>query len=91
MASEHLFNVQTPLGLSVRTKRRYWNLNLAKHEAMFGRERDVADALHNPDEVRISRSDAEIFLLFYRADRLQFTFEEFPLDEWVAKLSRLAS
>ena len=68
MESEYLFNVQTPLGFSVRTTRRYWNLNLVKHEAMSGRERDVIDALQNPDEVRISRSDAEV-LLFYRAER----------------------
>ena len=68
MEYEYLFNVQTPLGFSVRTTRRYWNLNLVKHEAMSGREQDVIDALQSPDEVRISRSDAEV-LLFYRATR----------------------
>ena len=62
MESEYLFNVQTPLGFSMRTTRRYWNLNSVKHEAMFGHEHDVIDALQNPDEVRISRSDAEVLL-----------------------------
>ena len=68
MESEYLFNVQTPLGFSVRTTRRYWNLNLVKHEAMYGREREVIDALQSPDEVRISQQDSEVFL-FYRAQR----------------------
>ena len=68
MESEYFFDVPTPLGFSVRTTRRYWNLNLVKHEAMAGRERDVIDALQNPDEVRISQTDSEV-LLFYRAER----------------------
>ena len=68
MESEYLFNVQTPLGFNVRTSRRYWNLNLVKHEAMSGREHEVIDALQNPDEVRISQRDSEVFL-FYPAQR----------------------
>ncbi len=68
MEPEYLFNVQTPLGFIVRTTRRYWNLNLVKHEAMSGREHEVIDALQNPDEVRISQRDSEVFL-FYRVQR----------------------
>ena len=69
MESDYPFNVRTPLGFSVRTTRPYWHLNLVKHEAMSGRERDVIDALQNPDEVRISQTDSNV-LLFYRAERL---------------------
>ena len=78
MESDILFNVQTPLGFSVRTTRRYWNLNLVKHEAMIGRERDVIDTLQNPDEVRVSQSDSEV-LLYYRAH---------PPGRWICVLAR---
>ena len=62
MESDYLFNVRTPLGFSVRTTRRYWHLNLVKHEAMSGREHDVIEALQSPDEVRISQTDSDVLL-----------------------------
>ncbi len=68
MESDYLFNVRTPLGFSVRTTRRYWHLNLVKHEAMSGREHDVIEALQSPDEVRISQTDSDV-LSFYRVER----------------------
>ena len=69
MESDILFNVPTPLGIDVRTSRRYWRLDVvAKHDVMLGREDDVTDTLQNPDEVRRSRRDPEVFL-FYRSER----------------------
>jgi hypothetical protein len=38
-----------------------------KHPAMHGREEDVRATLKSPDEVRVSKSDASVYL-FYRAD-----------------------
>ena len=69
MESEYLFNVDTPLGFSVRTTRRYWDkLVTMKHDSMFGREEDVVDILQTPDVVRRSRNDINVFL-FYRLER----------------------
>ena len=63
-----LFEVLTPLGFSVRVTRTRWELIATiKHPVMTGRESSVRLALESPDEVRESRSDAEVFL-FYKAD-----------------------
>ena len=69
MRDDILFNVETPLGFYVRTTRRYWDfLVTEKHEAMAGREDDVIQALNDPDEVRLSRTDP-VVLIFYRLER----------------------
>ncbi len=63
-----LFEARTPLGFSVRVTRTRWELiTTFKHPVMNGRESIVRLALESPDEVRQSRSDAEV-LLFYKAD-----------------------
>ena len=63
------FEVLTPLGFSVRVTRSYWDLIVTfKHPAMAGRESDVREALQNPDEIRVSRIDSEVYL-FYKAER----------------------
>ncbi len=63
-----LFEARTPLGFSVRVTRTRWELiTTFKHPVMSGRESIVRLALESPDEVRQSRSDAEM-LLFYKAD-----------------------
>ena len=69
MESDILFNVSTPLGFSVRTTRRYWDyVATMKHRPMYGREEAVIDVLQDPDEVRRSRDDINVFL-FYRLER----------------------
>lgn len=61
-----LFEVETPLGFSVRVTVERWQLiSTVKHPVMAGREVDVQETLANPVQVRRSRSDAEV-LLFYR-------------------------
>jgi len=65
---EILFEVETPLGFQVRTTVGYWELiTTVKHPIMRGREVDVQTTLSHPDEVRLSKSDPQVFL-FYRAD-----------------------
>lgn len=57
-----LFEVDTPLGFSVRVSRSYWKfLVTIKHPAMFGREVDVQTALSQLDEVRRSRIDPDVY------------------------------
>ena len=66
--SDILFEVETPLGFSVHTTVDYWQIiTTIKHPALRGREKDVQTALSNPDEVRLSKSDGQVYL-FYRSD-----------------------
>jgi hypothetical protein len=68
--SELLFDVLTPLGFTVRVSRNYWQIiTTIKHPVMVGREADVQAALHQPETIRQSRSDAAVYL-FYRAEHV---------------------
>ena len=42
---------------------------IEKHVVVRGRESSVAEVLEDPNEIRRSRSDADVFL-FYRVERL---------------------
>ena len=71
MASELFFEVLTPLGFGVRITHSYWNLIVTvKHPAMAGRESDVKETLSDPDEIRLSKSDPDVYL-FYRSEHLR--------------------
>jgi len=74
-----LFEVMTPLGFRVRVTRGYWDLIVSvKHPVMAGREDDVRSALENPDEIRQSKSDEDVYL-FYKAEREK---------RWICAVSR---
>jgi hypothetical protein len=65
-----LFEVLTPLGFRVRVTTEYWQVIVTiKHPAMFGREEDVREALQNPDEIRLSKTDPSVYL-FYKPERI---------------------
>ena len=66
--ASYLFDVATPLGLSVRTTADYWWLLEAKHPKLRGRAQDVAQVLAHPDRVCQSRQDRAVFL-YYRTDQ----------------------
>jgi hypothetical protein len=67
-ADDVLFEALTPLGFRVQVTRQRWELiTTAKHPVMAGRATGVNAALENPDEVRQSRTDAQV-LLFYKAE-----------------------
>jgi len=66
---ELLFQVPTPLGFTVRVTVSNWDLIVTiKHPVMAGFERDIKQALENPTQIRVSRSDPRVFL-FYRIQR----------------------
>jgi plasmid stabilization system protein ParE len=66
MADDILFKVSTPIDFSVRVTRDYWKLIVtAKHPIMQGRESDVESTLRNPDEIRRSRSDPNVYLFYH--------------------------
>ena len=64
-----LFSVQTPLGFSVSVTRSWWETIVSmKHPVMRGQEEQVRVALEKPDEIRLSKVDAKVYL-FYKAQR----------------------
>jgi hypothetical protein len=66
--SETLFEIVTPLGFSVRTTAEYWQFIVTiKHPIMLKRLTDVQNTLSDPDEIRLSKTDAQVYL-FYRDD-----------------------
>lgn len=69
-AGDLLFEVLTPLGFRVRVTHAYWELIITvKHPVMAGREVDVQETLRNPDEIRLSKSDPNVYL-FYKPERM---------------------
>jgi hypothetical protein len=69
MPDDLLFEILTPLNFYVRVTHTYWEYIVTiKHPAMAGREQDVAIALQTPDEIRVSRSDAAVYL-FYKSEK----------------------
>jgi len=70
LTGDLLFEVLTPLGFSVRVTREYWELIIkVKHPIMAGREVDVQATLRNPTEIRVSKSDPNVYL-FYKPERI---------------------
>jgi hypothetical protein len=68
--SELLFDVLTPLGFRVHVTLAYWKLIVGvKHPVMAGREADVRETLRDPDAIRLSKSDPNVYL-FYRPERM---------------------
>ncbi|MCH9055874.1 envelope fusion protein [Synechococcus sp. PCC 6716] len=66
--SETLFEIVTPLGFSVRTIAEYWQFIVTiNHPILFNRLTDVQNTLSHPDEIRLSKTDAQVYL-FYRDD-----------------------
>ncbi len=65
-----LFEVLTPLGFRVHVTHRYWQLIVSvKHPVMLGQEEKVKQALTNPEEIRLSRSDSAVYL-FYTSEHV---------------------
>ena len=70
LTGDLLFDVLTPLGFRVRVTRTYWELIITvKHPVMAEREGDVQETLSNPDEVRQSKGDPNVYL-FYKPERI---------------------
>jgi hypothetical protein len=64
-----LFEALTPLGFTVRVTKEYWDIIIRlKHPVMAGCEAEVRQALESPQEIRRSKSDANVYL-FYRSRR----------------------
>jgi hypothetical protein len=58
-----LFEARTPLGFTVRVTREYWAvITTIKHPVMAGCEAEVQAVLESPEEIRRSKSDADVYL-----------------------------
>lgn len=64
-----IFDVTTPLGFNVHCTHGYWAfITSNKHPIMLGCESDVMLTLQQPDEVRRSRHDENVYL-FYKGQK----------------------
>jgi len=65
------FEITTPLGIKIRTTKQYWDylINI-KHRVMKGKEKIVKETLSNPDEIRKSKTDEDVFLYYKKIDKL---------------------
>ena len=60
-----LFEVKTPLSFSVRTTRAHWQLIVTvKHPVMQNYLEAIQETLENPDEVRLSKTDPQVYLFY---------------------------
>lgn len=67
------FEIQTPLGFTVRTTDEYWERIVSeKHRNMRGHEDEVKNTLGDPDVVKRSIADPNV-LLFYRSRQQGWT------------------
>lgn len=66
---ELFFKILTPLEFHVRVTNSYWKLIVTvKHPVMNGQEKFIKELLGNPDEIRQSRNDVNVYL-FYKLER----------------------
>ncbi len=66
-----LFQIPTPLGIAVRTTNAYWQYLVdKKHPIMRGKEDVVRATLSEPDEIRQSRIDEDVYLFYREFDKL---------------------
>jgi len=67
----NIFEIATPLGVSVACAQGYWEyITTVKHPVMKEKEETVMDVLGDPDEVRQSRIDPDVYLYYRKLDRL---------------------
>ena len=74
-----MFEASTPLGFRVGVTRSCWELIATiKHPVMIGQESVVRNTLQAPAQIRLSRSDASVYL-FYRQERA---------DRWICAVAK---
>ncbi|MFH2032958.1 MAG: hypothetical protein ABIJ40_20385 [Bacteroidota bacterium] len=58
------FEIKTPFDIIVRTTEDYWEYLIEiKHPNMRGKEKDITIVLADPDIIRKSKIDEEVFLV----------------------------
>jgi hypothetical protein len=54
------------LGKKIRVTKRYWEYIVAKHESVESLEEEVKGTLINPEVVRVSKEDPDVYLYYSR-------------------------
>ncbi len=54
------------LGRRIRVTKRYWDYIVAKHESVEFLEEEVKGTLINPETVRVSKEDPDVYLYYSR-------------------------
>lgn len=63
------FEVTSSLGKRIRVTKDYWNKIIeTKHRLMKGKENLVKETLENPEEIRRSRKDLNVYLYYKKID-----------------------
>lgn len=71
MAVEEYFKVKTPLGVTIRTTKDYWQrIVTTKHPSIAKYESKVKEALKDPDEIRRSKQDIRVHLYYKSIGKL---------------------
>jgi len=64
------FEVVTKLNVKIRTTRKYWEyITTKKHPVMKGKENKVIETLSEPDEIRQSNVDKNVYLYYKMFDK----------------------
>jgi len=65
VAPDEYFKVKTPLGITIRTTKDYWQrIITTKHPSIAKYESKVKEALKDPDEIRKSKQDIKVHLYY---------------------------
>ncbi len=60
-----LFEVKTPLGVTIHTTQDYWKIiTTIKHPSMVKYEKKVKEALKNSDQIRRNKQDPRVHLYY---------------------------
>ena len=66
-----LFEIETPLGVNIRTTTAYWQtITTTKHPSIAKYTAKVKEALANPDEIRKSKQDSKVHLYYKNIGKL---------------------
>ena len=56
--------VVSKLGKRIRLTKKYWDFIITKHESIEQMEKEVAETLINPEIVRLSKNDPDVYLYY---------------------------
>ena len=71
MMTSIYFKIKTPINVNVRIAKKYWDyLIKVKHKVMDGKQEIVKSVLSEPDEIRRSKIDTNVFLYYKKEDKL---------------------
>ena len=71
MAEDVYFQVQTSLGVTIRTTKDYWKrIITTKHPSIAKYEGEVKETLASPDEIRKSTQDRRVHLYYKKIGKL---------------------